>query len=193
MLIRRPNSPIKSHVPPTVLVRVRVRVLESSGRNKWFSGRIINWQAYYYGHTLSKSSIQQDDLCVRAHKVQQPDKLRWRHQLGDVGLVVWFSLWVREVPGSTPGRPRLHFCSQYLNFCLPVVSTSPSNHLALLPSRHSTESTNIISDQSHNIEHRLKYDNHFWNSVNWLIWIVVVEVLVVPVVAAGAAACCFDF
>ena len=30
-------------------------------------------------------------------------------KIGDVGLVVWFSLWVREVPGSTPGRPRQFF------------------------------------------------------------------------------------
>ena len=27
----------------------------------------------------------------------------------DSGLVVWFSLWVREVPGSIPGCPRLTF------------------------------------------------------------------------------------
>ena len=26
-----------------------------------------------------------------------------------VGLVAWFSLWVREVPGSTPGQARVSF------------------------------------------------------------------------------------
>ena len=38
-------------------------------------------------------------------------------KLGDVGLVVWFSLWVREVPGSTPGRPRHYFFPPAFFFC----------------------------------------------------------------------------
>ena len=42
--IRKPYSTTKSLVPLTILVRVRVRVLESSGRNKRFSGRIIGTQ-----------------------------------------------------------------------------------------------------------------------------------------------------
>ena len=41
--------------------------------------------------------------------------------LGDVGLVVWFSLWVREVPGSTPGRPRQYFFIFY-----PEISPDPT-------------------------------------------------------------------
>ena len=47
LIIRKPYSPTKSLVPPTILVRVRcrvrvrVKVLESSGRDKRFSGRII--------------------------------------------------------------------------------------------------------------------------------------------------------
>ena len=38
-------------------------------------------------------------------------KRNFWHCLRDSGLVVWFSLWVREVPGSIPGCPRLtlHF------------------------------------------------------------------------------------
>ena len=32
-------------------------------------------------------------------------KRNFRHYLRDSGLVVWFSFWVREVPGSIPGCP----------------------------------------------------------------------------------------
>ena len=45
---RKPYSHTKSLVPPTrlVRVRVRVRVLQSSGRNKILSGRIIGTRQY---------------------------------------------------------------------------------------------------------------------------------------------------
>ena len=38
-----------------------------------------------------------------------------------VGLVAWFSLWVREVPGSTPGQARLFLFYSYSYFLLYVV------------------------------------------------------------------------
>ena len=46
LIIKKPYSPTKSLVPPTILVRVRcrVRVLEYSGRNKRFGGRLIGRQ-----------------------------------------------------------------------------------------------------------------------------------------------------
>ena len=40
-VIRKPYSPTKFLVPPIISVRVKVRVLESGGRNKRFSRRII--------------------------------------------------------------------------------------------------------------------------------------------------------
>ena len=65
-------------------------------------------EVYLVGHFC----VIHDTFCVRVSMVQHDGKFWWRHRLGDVGLAVWFSLWVREVPGSTPGRPRLHLCSR---------------------------------------------------------------------------------
>ena len=41
-------------------------------------------------------------------------KRNFWHCLRVSGVVVWFSLWVREVPGSIPGRPCL---TLYFNLC----------------------------------------------------------------------------
>ena len=41
--------------------------------------------------------------------ITKKQKWKWELYKRPDGLVVWFSLWVREVPGSIPGQAHLIF------------------------------------------------------------------------------------
>ena len=61
---------------------------------------------------LSKDAYKGLSCHICPYKVTQVYKV-WRITLSHMrlfGLGVWFSLWVREVPGSNPGRAHYFFC-----------------------------------------------------------------------------------
>ena len=89
--------------------------LRNSGLVVWFSLRVREVPGSIPGCPLFPYSFnvmfQETSWIFSSCRVT---KRNFWHCLRDSGLVVWFSLWVREVPGSIPGRPCL---TLYFNLC----------------------------------------------------------------------------
>ena len=82
--------------------------LRDSGLKVWFSLRVREVPGSIPGCPLSpysfKVMFQETSWIFSSCRVR---KRNFLHCLRDSGLVVWFSLWVGEVPGSIPGCPHL--------------------------------------------------------------------------------------
>ena len=89
--------------------------LRVSGLVVWFSLKVREVPGSIPGCPLfpysSKVMFQETSWIFSSCRVT---KRNFWHCLRDSGLVVWFSLWVQEVPGSIPGCPRL---TLYFNLC----------------------------------------------------------------------------
>ena len=80
-------------------------------------GTVVQWYDSRFGCERSRVqfpalpfSLLVLPLCFeRRHEPLRATKRKFWRCFRDSGLVVWFSLWVREVPGSIPGCPRLTY------------------------------------------------------------------------------------
>ena len=89
--------------------------LRDSGLVVWFSLRVREVPGSIPGCPFFRYNFKimfQETSWI--FSICRATKRNFRHCLVDSGVVVWFSLRVREVPGSIPGRPFFHYV---LKFC----------------------------------------------------------------------------